>query len=198
MPAPSFRDYQLPRGRHALGAEQVAANQRLRLIGAASDLLAEGRLLGLTSRRIARRAGVSSQTFYEHFENVDALLTAAFANAAQVLVELIAGACGGIAESDELMRKAVAAAISLGDEEPGLAALFRVEVGVAIPEVGAERERLVARLVALASGRRDGSHMRGRVAAALMLAGERFEEYAAGTASALPGELGSLLALEVP
>jgi AcrR family transcriptional regulator len=177
-----------------LGTEQVAANQRLRLIGAASDLLAEGRLLGLTSRLIARHAGVSSQTFYEHFENVDALLTAAFANAAQVLVELTAGLCTGAPDQSEQVQMVLAAAVSLGGEEPGVAALFRVEVAVAIPEVGAERERLLARLVALAGGRRDRSRMRIPVAGAVGLAVERLDADAAGTAFALPGELASLLA----
>jgi AcrR family transcriptional regulator len=188
-PGPSYRDYQLPSGRHALGPQQVAANQRLRLIGAAGDLLADGQLLGLTSRMIARHAGVSSQTFYEHFENVDALLTAAFANTAQLLVELIAGACTGAGGHGEQVQKALAAAISLGAEEPGLAALMRLEVAVAIPEVGAERERLLARLVALGGNLRGGGRGTASVAGGLALVVARF----GGDATHLSRELASLL-----
>jgi DNA-binding transcriptional regulator YbjK len=194
MAPPAYRDYRLPRGNHGLSRAQVAENQRLRLIGAGSELLAEGRLLGLTSRRIAHRAGVSSHTFYEHFENVDALLTAAFANATQLLVELIAGACtAGVEDRDEV-QGALAAAVSLAGQEPGLAALFRVEVAVAIAEVGAERERLSARIAALGKDRGGDRGGIYRVSGALGLAIERLEEDVPGAAITLPGELALVLA----
>jgi AcrR family transcriptional regulator len=193
MPPPSFRDYRLPSGRHGLTPAQVAENQRLRLIGAGSDLLAEGRLPGLTSRLICRRAGVSGHTFYEHFANVDALLVAAFANAAQLLVELIAGACTGRADRGERIQKALAAAVCLGGEEHGFAALFRIEVAVAIPEVGAERERMLARLSALAAGRRPETDRCTAIAAAFALAVDQLEGKALGATASIGGELTALL-----
>jgi AcrR family transcriptional regulator len=180
-----------------LGAERVAANQRLRLVGAGSDLLAERRLLGLTSRLICRRAGVSGHTFYEHFENVDALLTAAFANAAQLLVGLIANACAVAADRDEKPQKALAAAASLGAEEPGLVALMRLEIAVAIPEVGAERERLIGRLATLAASWGRGPASRAGVGAVLSIGHDRLE--AGGeTGRPITGELAGLLMSAAP
>jgi AcrR family transcriptional regulator len=190
MPPPSYRDYQLPRGRHGLAAETVAENQRWRLIGAASELLAEHGLLGLSSRLIARRAGVSSHTFYEHFESVDAVLTAAFANAAELLVGLLARTCD---EIDPGHQKALGAALGLGAEEAGLVALLRVEVSVAIPEIGAERERLLARLDALAAARGTETHRRSAIAGAFSIAVEWLGGNASGTTDSIAVELTPLL-----
>lgn len=164
MTAPSDRYRRLPGGRHRLSRAEVAEDQRRRLLAAAADVLAERRIGGLSARLIARRAGVSNYTFYEHFNSVDAVLIASFAVAAQLLVEVVAGACdeGPNPASSE---RAVASAFNLGLEEPGLAALMGLEVAVALPQVGEERERLVRRLAELLS--------KPPVAAALAAGGRR-------------------------
>jgi AcrR family transcriptional regulator len=190
---PSYRDYRLPRGHHGLSPERVAENQRWRLIGAASDLLAEERLDGLSSRMIAQRAGVSSHTFYEHFGNVDALLTAAFANAAQLLIELLGGTCSGADDPARQRRKALETALIFGTDEPGLVALMRIEVAVAIPEVGAERERLVARLGSLAPEGRNVAQWRTPISATLALTVDWLERQKPGAAGSLFEELAALL-----
>jgi AcrR family transcriptional regulator len=138
----------LPGGRHRLSREEVAESQRRRLIAAAGDVLAERRIGGLSARLIARRAGVSNYTFYEHFESVDAVLAAAFTAGARRLVNVVAGNC---AEGHGAgIEGAVAAGLSLGLEDLGLAALMRLEVAVALPQVAAEREQLACKLAALA------------------------------------------------
>ena len=194
MPPPSYRDYRLPPGRHGLGAEEVAANQRWRLIGAASEVLAEKRLLGLSSRLICRRAGVSNHTFYKHFHDVDDLITVAFANAAEILVDTVADGCMAGADHDRRTERALAAALTLGAEERALASLMRLEIAVAIPAVGAERERLVARLAALVPGR-DKPVLRRKteVASAFGVAITQPESRTPREASALPAELARLL-----
>jgi AcrR family transcriptional regulator len=183
----------LPPGRHGLSPAEVTADQRRRLTRAASALLAERRLTGLSSRRIARRAGVSSHTFYEHFESVDDVLIAAFADAAQLLVEVVGAGCAADGMPDRARLGALGAALALGADEPGLAALMRVEVAVAIPEVGAERERLVGRLGALPRGRDTFGRREVAVAAALALAAEWLEHGATKGADRSSGELASLL-----
>jgi AcrR family transcriptional regulator len=193
MPPPSYRDYRLPRGNHGLSREQVAENQRWRLIGAASEVLAEVRLIGITSRLICRRAGVSNHTFYAHFENVDDVLAAAFANAAQLLLELTGAARSAPEGSDDACRRALSSTMSLGSQEPGLVALMRVEVAVAIPAVGAERQRLIARLDALRERRSDDARGGIWMAGALGIAVDRLGEGAEGTAATLPKELATLL-----
>jgi hypothetical protein len=121
------------------------------------------------------------------------LLTVAFANAAHVLVELVSGACVGPSDHGGLVQEALAAAVSMGREEPGLVSLFRIEVAAAIPEVGAERERLLARLVALGAERKSGRGEICGVAGALGLVVRRLEEDTRRTVVDLPGELASML-----
>jgi AcrR family transcriptional regulator len=145
---PSDRYRRLPGGRHRLSRAEVAEDQRRRLIAAAGDVLAERRIGGLSARLIARRAGVSNYTFYEHFESVDAVLGASFAVAAQLLVGMVTGACAEGPRGDNIER-ALASALGLCLQERGLAALMRLEVAVALPGVAEARRQLSWRLAAL-------------------------------------------------
>jgi AcrR family transcriptional regulator len=193
MPPPSFGEYRLPRGNHGLSREQVAENQRWRLLGAASELLAEGRLAGLSSRLIARRASVSSHTFYAHFENVDDVLAAAFANAAKLLVAATGAAFAAHGDPEGAWGAALSSALAAGTAEPGLAALMRIELAVAVPAVGAERECLLGRLAALpASGAASGNGRAGP-AGALGLAVDQLEGGNADATGAFSRELATLL-----
>ena len=59
----------LPRGRHGLSREEVAAQQRTRILAATVDVVAE---LGYPETRVVdviKRAGVSRKTFYELFDD---------------------------------------------------------------------------------------------------------------------------------
>ncbi|MGH8505749.1 MAG: TetR/AcrR family transcriptional regulator, partial [Stenotrophobium sp.] len=57
----------LPKGRHSLSREQVAASQRTRLLKAAVELGTERGFASLTLTDIVSRAGVARSTFYEYF-----------------------------------------------------------------------------------------------------------------------------------
>lgn len=57
----------LPRGRHKLDPEVVAASQRLRLLEAIAELVAERGYAAVTIGDIATRAGTAKRTFYDHF-----------------------------------------------------------------------------------------------------------------------------------
>jgi AcrR family transcriptional regulator len=195
---PDYGEYRLPHGRHGLTREEVAASQRWRLIGAASELLAEGRLAGLTSRAIAARARVSRYTFYEHFADVDDLLAESFALAARLLVEAVAGACEAGEGPAGHGAAAVGAALSLGAEEAGLVSLMRTELTVAIPGLAAQRDQLVGRLEALLLDgcggeiRAEGKAARAAALAATLAVGVDQLQAEGPTASAA-AELGALL-----
>lgn len=60
----------LPRGRHALPPEEVTASQRLRLLRAMTEVVAERGFAATTAARVYQRAGVSSRAFYENFADV--------------------------------------------------------------------------------------------------------------------------------
>lgn len=59
--------------------EQVVANQRARLYGAMIELVAERGYSRVTVRELSRLAGVSTKSFYECFENVEACFVATYA-----------------------------------------------------------------------------------------------------------------------
>src|SRR6201991_5046320 len=68
----------LPRGRHGLTREEVAAQQRPRILAATVDVVAE---LGYPETRVVdviKRAGVSRETFYEFFDGREDCFLAAF------------------------------------------------------------------------------------------------------------------------
>jgi AcrR family transcriptional regulator len=58
----------------SLSPEQVRANQRRRLHRALIEMVDEKGYERLTVRALTARAGVSTRTFYKHFENIDACL----------------------------------------------------------------------------------------------------------------------------
>jgi len=76
----------LPRGRHGLSREQVASQQRNRILAATVDVVAE---LGYPQTRVVdiiKLAGVSRKTFYELFEDKEDCFLAAFDVAAGALL----------------------------------------------------------------------------------------------------------------
>src|SRR4051794_6979537 len=76
----------LPRGRHGLSRDEVAAQQRNRLLAATVDVVAE---LGYPETRVVdiiKRAGVSRKTFYELFEDKESCFLATFDVAAGALL----------------------------------------------------------------------------------------------------------------
>jgi AcrR family transcriptional regulator len=65
-PAPSGR---LPRGRHGIPNELIAANQRERLLNATASAIAESGYASLAVSDLTERAGVSRATFYQLFDD---------------------------------------------------------------------------------------------------------------------------------
>jgi AcrR family transcriptional regulator len=57
----------LPRGRHALSREEVAANQRARMMSAMTELIGEQGYGATTVTQVIARAGVSRKAFYQQF-----------------------------------------------------------------------------------------------------------------------------------
>jgi len=67
----------LPRGSHGIPPDVVARNQRERLVAAMAEECAEGGYAEASVAGVAKRAGVSSATFYEQFgDKQDCMLAA--------------------------------------------------------------------------------------------------------------------------
>jgi AcrR family transcriptional regulator len=196
----AFQEFRLPPGRHGISPEEVAENQRWRLLGAAAEVLAEQGHVNTTSTRVSKRAGVSPATFYQHFDNIGECLLAAYEAAAGCVHEICSEACDH-QELDWSARLGVAVASTLRflAVEPPTAHLLGAEAPAGEPAVAAARRAFVDRLaVLLASGRANRPAGAGLpegterllVAGALAICSERV---AAGEVERLP-ELSPALA----
>ena len=68
----------VPRGRHAPPLEVRQSRQRGRLFAAAAAVFARAGYADATAEAIAREAGMSKATFYEHFANKEDCIVALF------------------------------------------------------------------------------------------------------------------------
>jgi AcrR family transcriptional regulator len=138
----------LPPGRHGLPADLVRTHQRQRLLEAAAAALAEQGYGQLTAARVTELAGVSSRTFYQHFEDLWACLLAAYETDAALLCAQIEDGCGALAEQDRLSRAraGIGSALDFLVSEPAVARLLSAEPPPQIAALAAARRDLVARL----------------------------------------------------
>ena len=132
----------LPPGRHGIPADLVRAHQRLRLLDAAAAALAEQGYGHITAARITELAGVSSRTFYQHFEDLWACLLAAFESEAARLCQEIEGACPNA-------RAGIAAGLGFLAAEPDAARLLSAEPPPQIAALATARRDLIERLGAM-------------------------------------------------
>lgn len=148
----------LPPGRHGIPADLVRAHQRLRLLEAAATAVAEQGYGRITAARVTELAGVSSRTFYQHFEDLWACLLAAYETEASQLCQEIEGACaalveqrGPIAAADRRGRAKVGIAAALGflAAEPDVARLLSAEPPPQIAALTGARRDLIERLGAM-------------------------------------------------
>jgi len=145
---------QLPPGRHGLPPDLVRANQRQRLLEAATTALAEQGYGRLTAARVTELAGVSSRTFYQHFEDLWACLLAAYEAEAASLCDGIEAACAAAGEDDrrERAEAGVAAALDQLAAEPAVARLLSAEPPPQVTALAGARRNLADRLAAMLHG----------------------------------------------
>jgi AcrR family transcriptional regulator len=94
----------VPRGRHAPPLEVRQSRQRGRLFAAAAAVFARVGYADATAEAIAREAGMSKATFYEHFANKEECIVALFDAAVQTLLHNMREAVAAHAEADPTTR----------------------------------------------------------------------------------------------
>ena len=143
----------LPRGRHGLSRQEVAASQRDRILWALAETMAHKGYVATTVADVLKAAGVSRETFYQQFSSKqDAFMAAFDAAAARVLAQTLERsdpADGAAAGPLERFDRALGAYLDGLAAEPAFARTFLVEVYAAGPEALARRARLQGRVVDL-------------------------------------------------
>jgi AcrR family transcriptional regulator len=127
----------LPAGRHGFTREQVAHNQRERLIAGLATAVAEKGYRAVTITDITKQARVSRRVFYENFESREECFLAAFEVVVGHLMELAAETSEGGESWPEKALLAAGAVLRFFAEEPDLARLCLVESQAAGPAVAA-------------------------------------------------------------
>jgi AcrR family transcriptional regulator len=147
----------LPPGPHGLPPELVERNQRERLIAAMAEVCAERGYAESSVAEVAKRAGVSTASFYRQFKDRRECMLTSFEELFGRLLEALEGACPSEAEPGERARVGAGAAAALLADDPPTARLLSVEIVAAgVAGVQAQHEA-IERLAALLSDRRDDS-----------------------------------------
>src|SRR5215208_2093980 len=120
----------VPRGRHAPPLEERLSVQRRRLFQAAASVFASVGYAAASAEGIARAAGMSKATFYEHFANKEECVLALFDQAvADLMLELGGGAPGArFASYEDHVRESVGAFLQTLGAHPDAARTLLVEV----------------------------------------------------------------------
>jgi AcrR family transcriptional regulator len=134
---------QLPRGRHRLTREEVFASQRGRMLEAMALAVGDKGYTGVAVADVVAGAGVSRETFYQHFADKEECFLAAYEMAVDIMRQAMADALAG-RPSDPLARfdRALRAYLDLLSSEGAVARVFLVDVYAAGPRA-LERRREV-------------------------------------------------------
>ena len=137
-----------PRGRHAPPLEVRQDRQRQRLFAAAAAVFARNGYADATAEAIAREAGMSKATFYEHFGNKEECILALFDAAIDMIVEGMAHAVQS--HRDDSPRDRVGAAVRVFLDVvaafPDQAQTLLVEIIGAGPQAMERRDAALARV----------------------------------------------------
>jgi AcrR family transcriptional regulator len=128
----------LPPGPHGIPAEVVARNQRERLIAAMAELCAEEGYAATTVADVARRAGVSTASFYRPFKGRQACMLSSFEELFGRLLDALERSCEGETEPAARTRMAIHTAATLLAGDLPTARLLTLE----IVAVGSEGVRI--------------------------------------------------------
>lgn len=133
-----FASRRLPPGSHGIPADVVARNQRERLIAAMAEVCAERGYAQASVALVAKRAGVSSVTFYRQFAGKQDCMLAAHRQLLGRLLEEVDRPRGEARAAETTARITIKTALALFAADPPSARLLMVEILAAGPE-GAKR-----------------------------------------------------------
>jgi AcrR family transcriptional regulator len=142
----------LPPGPHGLPPELVERNQRERLIAAMAEVCGERGYAESSVAEIAKRAGVSTASFYRQFKDRRECMLASFEELFGRLLEGIERACEGETEQRGRACVAARAAAELLTGDPPTARLLSIEI-LACGEQGVRAQQgAIERLAATLRG----------------------------------------------
>jgi AcrR family transcriptional regulator len=126
----------LPRGRSHLPPPEVRASQRRRLLRSVIAAVSQAGYPDVTVADIVRRAKVSKNAFYQHFENKEECFLAAAREGREVMMAQVVSATRALpagAGDEDLLRAACRAFLAFLAGEPAFARVFYLHMQAAGP-----------------------------------------------------------------
>ncbi len=117
----------LPRGRHALAPEEVAADQRQRLVDAVPRVVAEHGYEAMSVADIVKAAAVSRTVFYANFGSKEECFAAAHEACHERLLAVLEERCERGMSLEERVETALGAGLAMLAAKPALTRLLFVE-----------------------------------------------------------------------
>jgi AcrR family transcriptional regulator len=153
----------VPRGRHAPPLEIRLSLQRRRLFAAAAAVFSRVGYADATAEAIARQAGMSKATFYEHFANKEDCIVALFDTATDVVLHAMrtAGDTSRHEPAQERIRASIAAFLQALADFPDEAQTLLVEIVGAGPRAMARRDKALDDVAAYLDDLNRRDHARG-------------------------------------
>jgi AcrR family transcriptional regulator len=133
-----------PRGRHAPPLQVRKDRQRRRLFGAASAVFARVGYADATAEAIAREAGMSKATFYEHFDNKEDCIIRLFDVSAGAVIAGMRHAASVPGDPVTRYRAAIADFLGALAAYPNESRTLLVEIIGAGPRAIERRDRILA------------------------------------------------------
>jgi AcrR family transcriptional regulator len=136
----------VPRGRHAPPLAVRQDRQRRRLDDAAATVFARVGYADATAEAIAREAGMSKATFYEHFDNKESCILALFETATGVLLGALQSAAEREAprSPEQRYRASISALLEVMAQNPAFTQTLLVEIVAAGPRARERRDAFAA------------------------------------------------------
>lgn len=131
--------------------EERRREQRRRLLNAAADVFATLGFAGSSVEAVVDRAGMSRRTFYEHFDDLGAILLQLHDRSASVAYRFVEAAVKSIDENDPVSRvkAGVVAFLAIIAEYPDLSRVVFREVRASGPDNEHRRDVVLGRYVSL-------------------------------------------------
>ncbi len=134
----------LPRGRHGIAAEAVAASQRTRLLRAVVQVVGERGWCGTRIADVVAAAAVSRRTFYELFDGLEACFNAAIESGfARLLAAIGEEDVAASGDFEGRVRRFLGAYVELLSTTPGATRALHVEMLRGSDEVRALHDRVI-------------------------------------------------------
>lgn len=145
----SDRVRRLPSGPHGIPPELIERNQRERLVAAMAEVCGERGYAGSSVAEVAKRAGVSTASFYRQFKDRRECLLASFEELSSRLLAEVERVCATAGSSTEKARVAAATVATLLATDAPTARLLTFEIAAAGPEGVCAQHAAIDRLAVL-------------------------------------------------